>query len=163
MRSLHAIAAVRPVLRSGCGADLMRKCLQYTLYWRDLRSLHQQWCGYSCSPQSSEDKTLTLLCLIAEHARKELSCREAFFSETRLPFISFLETLAAPVLCPYVVPGLLAAYTGSPRGGAALPYGYYSQRKCVCGWRTKLRGVLKPEAHHPIEPYMRKPHKGHRH
>jgi hypothetical protein len=61
----------------------MRRCLQYTLYWRDLRSLHQQWCGYSCSPQSSEDKTLNLLCLIAEHAHKELSCREAFFSETQ--------------------------------------------------------------------------------
>jgi hypothetical protein len=71
MRSLLAIAAVRSVLRSGCGADLMRRCLQYTLYWRDLRSLHQQWCGYSCSPQSSEDKTLNLKRLIAEHARKE--------------------------------------------------------------------------------------------
>src|SRR5215218_5739314 len=78
-------------------------------------------------------------------------------------FIAFLQTLAAPVLCPCVVPGLLAAYTGSPRGGAALPYGYYSQRESVCGWCTKLRRVLKPEAHHPIEPYMRKPHKGHRH
>src|SRR5215204_7068532 len=93
MRSLHAIAAVRPVLRSGCGADLMRRCLQYTLYWRDLRSLHQQWCGYSCSPQSSEDKTLNLLRLVAEHARKEGICSRSpalpilgncgFASETR--------------------------------------------------------------------------------
>jgi len=58
-------------------------------------------------------------------------------------FIAFLETLAAPVLCPYVVLGLLAAYRGSPRGGAALPYGYYSKREGVCGWRSKLRNVAK--------------------
>jgi len=68
----------------------MRRCLQYTLYWRGLRSLHQQWCGYSCSPQSSEGKTLNLLRLIAEHARKELSCREGSFSEA----------YGSKVLCP---------------------------------------------------------------